>query len=516
MAVEESSPTNTALSPGKLFLGRYRIEKPIGVGGMTTIYLAWDQKFETYVAIKTLSDASADSLARFTREARCIAKVKSKHVVKIYDFGDAGGRPYIAMECLRGQDLRRLLRKEGPLDIWRAVDINIAAGRGLAACHFQHQLIHRDIKPANVFLHCEDDRDDVVKLLDFGISTYPFAAEITGFGRVAGTLNYMSPEQAKGHGVVEAQSDQYSLAVVLYECLTKRLPYDGSTDNEFVRHLIAGEITRPRVHRPEIPQTLEDAILRALSLDPDDRFPNIQEFGLNLLPFASEVGKAVFHKRLTGPPAPISEHHHTLTQPSVSVDADTKHERDIRTVDNRAVKTVVGPAGSQSSTGAATAPDQPGFAPDDTEPAATPAAGKMPPPASATAISSTTAVLPKKARWARRSILLVGLGALALACGLMVAKARRTTPATTLPETLTPTASAGAPNRTEAVPPATPERPTGTSESVPPPGAAAPPAPPADFTAEPLDEAVESAPAKRRRRSDPRVERTNKGGPILR
>lgn len=342
------------LKKGDLFVGRYEIEKVIGKGGMATVYRAKDRRLDTHVAIKTLSEASRAALERFTREARAIAKVKSEYVVRIYDFGDDEGRPYIAMEYLRGRDLGSVLRKEGHLPIPRATDIVTAMAIGLWACHFKHSLIHRDIKPKNVFLHHEDDGNEGVKLLDFGVSVYPFAAEVTGPNLVAGTLNYMSPEQASGR-TVDAQSDQYSLAVVFYECLTGRLPYDGSTDKSFVGHLLKGHVTPPREYRPDLPAKLEEIICRALSLHPDDRFPSVREFGQSLFEFGTPEKQLVFTSRLSAPiPTAPSTDEMSLPHRQHLLGAETTAS----TIDNKFVPTVVANTLAHEVYAGSTAPDK--------------------------------------------------------------------------------------------------------------------------------------------------------------
>jgi serine/threonine protein kinase len=295
------------LQPGDL-LGKYRVEKVLGFGGMGVVYRAVDTTLPRLrVAIKVLSLVhDANMVARFKREADVLADITSRHVVQIFGTGtvdfpasegaEAETVPYIVMELLRGHDLTDLLVKERRLSVERAVDIMLGVLSALRACHEQG-IIHRDVKPKNIFLH-HGNEGETVKLVDFGVSLMPFGSEITGINGVAGTKEYMSPEHASLK-TIDARSDQFSAAVVLYGCLAGGLPWPKTTDfTTHVRRLLAGTYDRLEERRPDLPKTLIDVIDRGLKVSPDDRFPSVRDMGESLLPFASPIGRGLFRSVL--------------------------------------------------------------------------------------------------------------------------------------------------------------------------------------------------------------------------
>src|SRR5437773_3580533 len=193
--------------------GRYRIESEIGSGGMSTVYLAFDETLERPVAIKVLdSDISRDpnALERFRREARIVAQISHPHVVMVIDAGEDQGHPYIVFEHVRGETLKERVQRDGPLPIAEAVAYAIEIGRALQAAHEQG-LVHRDVKPQNVLI----DEEGRAKVTDFGIALGLERESLTAAGRVVGTTDYVSPEQAMGNEVA-GQSDVYSLGIVLF------------------------------------------------------------------------------------------------------------------------------------------------------------------------------------------------------------------------------------------------------------------------------------------------------------
>jgi serine/threonine protein kinase len=294
------------LQPGDL-VGKYRVEKVLGFGGMGVVYRAVDTTLPRLrVAIKVLSLVhDANMVARFKREADVLADITSRHVVQIFGTGtvdfpasegvEAETVPYIVMELLRGHDLTDLLVKERRLSVERAVDILLGVLSALRACHEQG-IIHRDVKPKNIFLH-HGNEGETVKLVDFGVSLMPFGSEITGINGVAGTKEYMSPEHASLK-TIDARSDQFSAAVVLYGCLAGGLPWPKTADfATHVRRLLAGTYDRLEERRPELPKTLIDVIDRGLKVSPDDRFPSVRDMGESL-PFASPIGRGLFRSVL--------------------------------------------------------------------------------------------------------------------------------------------------------------------------------------------------------------------------
>ena len=207
---------------GTVLSGRYRLESKLGSGGMSTVYLAEDETLDRPVAVKVLhreiSD-EPDQLERFRLEARSAAKLSHPNLVTVIDAGEDGGTPYIVFEYVDGETLKQLIQSEGPLAVDEAVAYAIEIGRGLQAAHTR-RLVHRDIKPQNVLI----DSSGRAKVTDFGIARSLEQSGMTATGRVLGTTDYVSPEQAMGDEVDE-RSDVYSLGIVLYEMLTGEVPF---------------------------------------------------------------------------------------------------------------------------------------------------------------------------------------------------------------------------------------------------------------------------------------------------
>src|ERR671912_4963 len=211
---------------GTLISERYRIEERVGAGGMSTVYLAWDPTLERWVAIKLMHrdiSADPDQLERFRREARAVAQLNHPHVVTVIDAGEDEGAPYIVFEYVEGETLKDRIRRLGRLPVSEAVAYAIEIGRALEAAHAS-MLVHRDVKPQNVLI----DLDGRAKVTDFGIARSLESKGLTATGRVLGTTDYCSPEQAMGEDVDE-RSDVYSLGVVLYEMLTGDVPFQAET-----------------------------------------------------------------------------------------------------------------------------------------------------------------------------------------------------------------------------------------------------------------------------------------------
>ena len=253
--------------------GRYVLGERLGLGGMSTVVLAFDRTLERHVAVKLLAEHLADDaqfVARFRREALSAARLVHPNIVQVFDFGidEPTGRQYIAMEYVRGRSGAELLREHGRLDVAEAMPILTQACRALAYAH-RNGVIHRDVKPGNL-LRSEDD--GVVKLADFGIAkAMAEESSITQVGSVLGTASYLSPEQAAG---LEAgpRADLYSLGVVAYQLLTGRLPYEAASLTELALKqqreapALASDVVA------DVPRSLALAIDRALSLEPDARY----------------------------------------------------------------------------------------------------------------------------------------------------------------------------------------------------------------------------------------------------
>src|ERR671933_3084141 len=211
---------------GTLISDRFKLEEKIGAGGMSTVYRAFDPTLERWIAIKLMHrdiSSDPDQLERFRREARAVARLSHPHVVTVIDFGEDDGTPYIVLEYVEGETLKERIRRLGRLPIAEAVAYAIEIARALSAAHAQ-RLVHRDVKPQNVLI----DAEGRAKGTDFGIARSLESDGLTKTGRVLGTTDYVSPEQAMGHGV-DARSDIYSLGVLLYEMLTGDVPFHAET-----------------------------------------------------------------------------------------------------------------------------------------------------------------------------------------------------------------------------------------------------------------------------------------------
>ena len=255
--------------------GRYRIEDRIGAGGMSTVYRAFDETLERQVAIKILHghiSEDAPSLERFRREARTVAQLSHPHVVMVIDAGEDEGHPYIVFEHVRGETLKDRIRREGQLPVAEAVAYAIEIGRGLQAAH-ERSLVHRDVKPQNVLI----DDEGRAKVTDFGIALGLESNQLTGAGKVIGTTDYVSPEQAMGQEVT-GQSDVYSLGIVLYEMLTGRVPFSGDNHVSVAMKHIHEGMPDVRSVRPEVSAVLASLIERATAKDQRARYASMADF----------------------------------------------------------------------------------------------------------------------------------------------------------------------------------------------------------------------------------------------
>ena len=253
--------------------GRYRIEGRLGVGGMSTVHLAFDQRLERYVALKLLAEHLADDptfVSRFRREALAAARLVHQNIVQVFDFGFDEGhhQHFIVMEHVSGQSCAELLRDRGHLDVEQAVDIVAQACRGLEYAH-RNGVVHRDVKPGNLLV----SDLDVVKLADFGIARATDQSSITQVGSVLGTAAYLAPEQARGEEA-GPRSDLYSLGVVSYQLLSGRLPYEATSLSELALKQQRESPAPLDELNPRIPRSLAQTVAIALSIDPEHRPPN--------------------------------------------------------------------------------------------------------------------------------------------------------------------------------------------------------------------------------------------------
>jgi serine/threonine protein kinase len=259
-----------------LFANRYRLERRLGAGGMSTVELAFDTRLERYIAVKLLAEHLAQDsnfVARFRREALSAARLVHPNVVQVFDFGldEATERQYIAMEYVDGQSCAEILRDEGHLGPDEAVDILTQACRGLDYAH-RNGVVHRDVKPGNLIRN----RDGVVKLADFGIAKAAEQSDITKVGSVVGTAAYLSPEQARGEAAGPA-SDLYALGVVCYQLLAGRLPYEAASLTDLARQQDTGPPQPLHQINRDVPPALSAAVLRALEHRAEDRYADARE-----------------------------------------------------------------------------------------------------------------------------------------------------------------------------------------------------------------------------------------------
>jgi serine/threonine-protein kinase len=264
---------------GTKLSGRYRILDEIGSGGMSTVYCAFDETLEREVALKVLhSDISRDpaTLERFRREARTVAQLSHPHVVMVIDAGEDQGHPYIVFEHVRGETLKEKIRREGPLPIAEAVAYAIEIGRALSAAH-ERGLVHRDVKPQNVLL----DEEGRAKVTDFGIALGLEREALTAAGRVVGTTDYVSPEQAMGHEVT-GQSDIYSLGIVLFEMLSGHVPFKAESDVSVAMKHVQQGIPDIQRRRPRVSAALAAVVERATAKELQNRYATMDEFVADL------------------------------------------------------------------------------------------------------------------------------------------------------------------------------------------------------------------------------------------
>ncbi len=259
---------------GTLLNDRYRLEARIGTGGMSTVYRALDLTLERPVAIKLMNREIAtdsDQLERFRREARAVAQLSHPHVVGVIDAGEDEGRPYIVLEYVEGETLKDRIRRLGELPISEAVAYAIEIARALGAAHARH-IVHRDVKPQNVLI----DEEGSAKVTDFGIARSLDDDGLTADGRVLGTTDYVSPEQALGHEV-SGQSDLYSLGIVLYEMLVGEVPFKGENQVAVAMRHVREELPDVQVRRPEVSASLAAVIDRATAKDLRERYRSDEE-----------------------------------------------------------------------------------------------------------------------------------------------------------------------------------------------------------------------------------------------
>ncbi|MCC6644017.1 MAG: serine/threonine protein kinase [Polyangiaceae bacterium] len=277
--------------------GKYQIVQKIGSGGMGAVYKATQPNIGRMVAVKILHAklvSRKDLVERFSREAKALAHLSHPNTVRVFDDGMLeDGSLYIVMEHLEGKNLNQTIRQKGPMPAERALPMMVQVCGALEEAH-RAGIVHRDLKPENIFLCNQGGIVDFPKVLDFGLAKVtdkemrPGAVALTQEGMIFGTPEFMSPEQAQGK-LLDARSDLYSLAMILYEALTGKLPFDAARPMEFIQHQV---MTPPlhldaRVPGRTFAPGLGDVIARAIAKDPDDRYQSAAEFAAALAEHAA-------------------------------------------------------------------------------------------------------------------------------------------------------------------------------------------------------------------------------------
>ncbi len=296
--------------------GRYETGDKLGSGGMSNVYKATDRILERQVAVKILAEHLSDDdrfVARFKREALAVAKLIHPNIVQVYDTGVDDGRHYIVMEYVEGRSGAQILQRQGPVEPEIAAEIGVEACAGLDYAH-RRGIIHRDVKPGNLMMMGGPvgGGEMTVKLTDFGIARAIEQTRITQVGSVVGTAAYLAPEQVRGEEATPA-TDVYALGVVLYQFLTGRLPYEGSSLAELAVRQQNETPLPPSTYNDEVPETLGAAVLRALEGDPNRRYASAGELSTGL-----QLG-------LEGEEITIDEEGHTRPTSVLGDTAATRH-----------------------------------------------------------------------------------------------------------------------------------------------------------------------------------------------
>lgn len=303
-----------SFEPGELIAGKYRVERTIGQGGMGVVLAARHLGLDEMVAVKLIRAervGASDALARFEREARAVARLKSEHVARVFDVDRLPeGDPYMVMELIDGADLHAIVKERGALPPHEAAELIMQACEGLAEAHALG-MVHRDLKLKNLFLTQRRDGRPLVKVIDFGVVkilngtsddsatrinheevTTPNVgvdeAQLTGTSMLVGSVHYMAPEQIRASNNVDSRADVWSLGVCLFALLTNQLPFDGKSLIEICAAIQARPVPDVRTHVPSIPPELAAIVTRALEKDVRRRYADVGELALALTPFSRD------------------------------------------------------------------------------------------------------------------------------------------------------------------------------------------------------------------------------------
>jgi serine/threonine protein kinase len=279
---------------GQLIAGKYRIERLIGKGAMGAVFAAHHEILRKSVALKVISEEQArtpQTVNRFLNEARAAAGIEGEHVARVLDVGQLDdGAPFMVLELLEGADLGQVLAERRPLPVPDVVDWALQGLEGLAEAHLLG-IVHRDLKPANLFLARKRDGTSIVKVLDFGVSKHASSAglspSMTATSAILGSPLYMAPEQLRDAKSVDVRADVWAMGVVLYELLAGHLPFQADNVAELFVAVLEHAPPSLCAARADVPQALDDIVMRCLSRDVGARFQNVGELAAALEPFAS-------------------------------------------------------------------------------------------------------------------------------------------------------------------------------------------------------------------------------------
>lgn len=302
-------PPSPQLAPGTVF-GGYQIVRTRGSGTFGCVYEALRLPLQRRVALKLLDPRLSqhpEALARFEREAATTAAFEHPNIVSVFDAGVVDGQHYLAMECLDGETLAEHLARVDPLSVVAAADLLVPLASAIGAVH-DRGCIHRDLKPGNIFLARRSGGVEPV-LLDFGIvKSAPGVGDprLTRKGALLGSPAYMSPEQASSQPV-DPRSDQFSLGAILWECLTGRRLFTGTTVWQILAAVQKAEVPPIREARPDLPVEIADAVTWMLARDPSERYASVRELGVALLPFASIAVRTRWSREFSAPGRPDAQ-----------------------------------------------------------------------------------------------------------------------------------------------------------------------------------------------------------------
>lgn len=267
------------MNPGYEIDHRYRIIRSLGEGGMANVYLAHDMVLDRDVSVKLLRLDLRDDPStkrRFHREAMAATQLNDPHIVGIYDVGEDHGLQYMVMQYVKGTDLKAYIKKHYPIPLPQVIDIMEQVLSAVATAH-AHGIIHRDLKPQNILI----DENKNVKITDFGIAVAVSQDSLTQTNTLMGSVHYLSPEQARG-SIATKQSDIYSLGIILFELLTGKVPFEGETAVSIALKHFREEIPSVREQNKEIPQALENVIIKATAKEPAERYSSVNEMAADL------------------------------------------------------------------------------------------------------------------------------------------------------------------------------------------------------------------------------------------